>query len=147
MKFLSVDRPWRSDCPINMAVEILGDRWTVIVLRDIMFGDRKTYSELLASDEAVASNILIDRLSSLTCDGIIRKSPDRRPGARFKYTLTEAGIALLPTLVCLGEWGGRYLPAAPELKETAHRLYLAGPKGWEKQMQKLRSEHLNLDRQ
>lgn len=103
----------RSGCAINAAVEVLGDPWAMLVLRDIMFGGRRHFRELLAgSEEGIASNILSSRLKHLTTQGLLTRADTRR-GQRAAYSLTEAGIQVLPIMVALGTW------ASPTATETS----------------------------
>src|SRR5882724_4155477 len=95
----------RSGCPINAAVEVLGDPWATLVLRDIMFGNRRHFRELIAgSEERIATNILASRLKQLVAAGLLTRVDVRR-GQRAAYSLTEAGIQVLPVMVALGNWG------------------------------------------
>lgn len=106
----------RSGCPINLTLEVLGDRWSLIVIRDIIFGNRRHYRELLsASEEGIASNILADRLKRLVALGVLTKRDDPSHKQKALYSLTEMGIELLPLLVQMGAWGRRHLPTTPEL--------------------------------
>jgi DNA-binding HxlR family transcriptional regulator len=108
----------RSMCPISCTLDILGDRWTLLIVRDLMFKGRKTYGEFLQSDEKIATNILADRLRVLEGAGIVEKKAF--PGNRAKnlYRLTPKGIDLMPTLVEIMLWGDRYF----ELPERVHRI-------------------------
>jgi DNA-binding HxlR family transcriptional regulator len=133
----------RSGCPINLAVELLGDRWSLVVLRDIMFGNRRTYGELRGSSlEGIATNILADRLKRLTDEGLLTAAPDPGHKQRMIYSLTEKAIALVPVMAGLGSWGVRYLPAAPELAARSIALEAGGPEMWEDFMDELRHFHL-----
>src|SRR6478752_1495362 len=97
----------RSECPINAAVEVFGDRWSLLVLRDIVFGDRRYFRELQANSiEGIASNILADRLKRLVESGLLTRA-DARPGQRARYSLTEPAIQLIPVFAQLGSWGLR----------------------------------------
>jgi len=99
----------RSGCPINAAVEVLGDRWSMLVLRDVIFGDRRFFRALLTgSIEGIASNILADRLKRLIDAGILTRGTAAR-GQRARFSLTEAGIQTLPVIYALGNWGLDYL--------------------------------------
>lgn len=102
--------PKRSACPIAFALDLLGDRWTLLVVRDLALGGKHTFSEMLASDEGIATNILADRLARLERNGLVRKRRDPRDGRRFRYDLTAAGVDLLPALVELIAWAGRQDP-------------------------------------
>ncbi|KQY35484.1 hypothetical protein ASD38_02710 [Caulobacter sp. Root487D2Y] len=133
----------RSGCPINLTLELLGDRWSLIVIRDIMFGDRRRYRELLTrSEEGIASNVLADRLKRLLAAGLLTKARD--PGHRQSglYTLTEPAIQLLPVLAQMGAWGRRHAPASRELSIRAQLLEEGGPAMWEAVMTELRAAHL-----
>src|SRR5699024_4141476 len=100
---MAADGP-RSGCAINAAVEALGDPWSLIVLRDMIFGNRRSFRELLTrSDEGIASNILSSRLRSLVDAGLLTKAETVR-GQRGSYSLTEPGIETFPVIVALGTW-------------------------------------------
>jgi DNA-binding HxlR family transcriptional regulator len=91
--------------PIAAAVDVLGDRWTLLILRDVVFEDRRYFRALLTgSDEGIASNILADRLLKLVEAGILTRGTAAR-GQRARYSLTEAGIRTVPVLIALGRWG------------------------------------------
>ena len=97
----------RSDCPINFATEVLGDRWSLVILRDVVFWGKHTYGEFLGSDERIATNILASRLRHLEKEGLIRRSPDLHDRRKDRFDLTERGIALVPVLVELTCWSAR----------------------------------------
>jgi DNA-binding HxlR family transcriptional regulator len=137
----------RSRCPINLTLEVLGDRWSLLVIRDIMFGDRRHYRELLLnSEEGISSNILADRLRTLLDRGVINKTDDPTHKQKAIYTLTEQGIELLPILAQIGSWGVRYLPVSRELGIRAQLLADGGPRMWEAFMDELRERHLGKAR-
>jgi DNA-binding HxlR family transcriptional regulator len=138
-----MDKPIRSGCPINLTLETLGDRWSLIVIRDIMFGNRRHYRDLLNnSEEGIASNILADRLKKLVEAGLLSTSPD--PGHKQKtvYSLTEPAIQLVPLIAQMGAWGRRFTPATRELSIRAQLLEDGGPEMWNAFMAELRSLHL-----
>jgi DNA-binding HxlR family transcriptional regulator len=133
----------RSGCPINLALEVLGDRWSLIVIRDVMFGDRRRYRELLTrSEEGIASNVLADRLRRLQEAGLLSKAGDPRHRQSAIYSLTEAAIQLVPMLAHMGAWGRRHAPASAELSVRAQLLEEGGPVMWEELMGELRARHL-----
>src|SRR3954466_15716052 len=106
----------RSGCPINLPLEILGDKWSLLIIRDMIFGNRRHFRELLTrSQEGIASNILADRLKRLVEQGIISKSDDPTHKQKGIYRLTEQGIELLPILAQMSVWGRKYLPVSEEL--------------------------------
>jgi DNA-binding HxlR family transcriptional regulator len=133
----------RSGCPINLTLEVLGDRWSLIVIRDIMFGNRRHFRQLMTlSDEGIASNVLADRLKRLLGTGLLSKSDNPAHKQMAVYSLTEAAIQLVPLLVQMGAWGRRHTPASPELSIRAQLLEEGGPPMWEAFMAELRSLHL-----
>lgn len=136
----------RSDCPINAAVEVFGDRWSLLVLRDIVFGDHRYFRELQAhSMEGIASNILADRLRRLVESGLLTRE-DTRPGQRARYSLTEAAIQLIPVFVQLGSWGLRHRPTSSAQRARAELLEQDGPALWQEFMDELRHAHLGAER-
>ena len=94
----------RSPCAISMALESIGDKWSLLILRDLMFTGKRTYGELQSSEEKIATNILASRLISLETNGIIRKTTDPNNGRRSLYYLTKKGIDLLPVIIELRQW-------------------------------------------
>lgn len=133
----------RSGCPINLSLEIIGDSWSLIIIRDLMFGNRRYFRELLGhSEEGIASNILAARLKRLLEAGLISKVADPSHKQKQRYSLTEPAIQLVPVLAQLGEWGRRHLPVSPELEIRARLLAEGGPPMWEAFMDELREIHL-----
>src|SRR5438105_3846652 len=86
----------RSECPIAFALDLFGDRWSLLVVRDLVFKGRKSFGEFLAAGEGIATNVLADRLERLESAGVITKRRDPDKGTRFVYALTERGIGLVP---------------------------------------------------
>jgi len=133
----------RSGCPINLTLEVLGDRWSLIILRDIIFGARRHFRELFTqSEEGIASNILAARLKRLVALGLLTRKDDPSHLQKGIYTLTEPAIQLVPVLAVLGSWGRRYLPVTAELGIRARLLEEGGPPMWEALMNELRTDHL-----
>ena len=97
----------RSDCPVNFAVEALGDKWSLVILRDMIFWGKKTYGEFLKSDEHIATNILADRLVYLEREGLISKSPDPNDKRKDIYRVTEKGIGLVPIFIEMIAWSAQ----------------------------------------
>lgn len=98
----------RSGCPISIALELLGDAWSLLIVRDLMFKDRRTYNDFLTGGEGIASNILADRLRKLEGANIIEKRRDPEDARRFVYRLSPKGIDLAPVLVELVIWSARH---------------------------------------
>jgi DNA-binding HxlR family transcriptional regulator len=135
----------RSGCPINLSLEVFGDKWSLIVIRDMMFGNRRHFNELLAqSDEGIASNVLADRLQRLVALGMISRAPDPSHKQKVIYSLTEPAIQLVPVLAHLGAWGRRHLPVSRELSVRAELLEAGGPELWDDFMDELREQHLGI---
>jgi DNA-binding HxlR family transcriptional regulator len=135
----------RSGCPINLTLEVVGDKWSLLVIRDIMFGNRRHFRELLTkSDEGISSNILADRLKTLLEQGIVRRDDDPSHKQKGIYSLTEQGIELLPILAQMSAWGYKYLPVSEELGIRAKLLSEGGPKMWAEFMDELRETHLGV---
>ncbi len=136
----------RSYCPINLSLEIFGDAWTLLVLRDMMFSGKRHFRELMQSDERISSNILADRLAWLVENGLLTKSEDPTHKQKAIYSLTEKAITLLPVVVQIGAWGSRWVPDAKKLDGAARKYVRAiqegGPPEWTKRMDDLRAEHL-----
>lgn len=108
-------RSQRSDCPLNVSLEIFGDRWTLLIVRDLMFKGATTFGEFLEAGEGIASNVLTDRLNRLEQHDIVSRQPDSNDARRFIYRLTRKGIDLAPVLVDMIVWAARYeKTAAPE---------------------------------
>lgn len=101
----------RSDCPVACTLDVIGDRWSLLIVRDLLFG-RTRYSELQNADEGIPTNILAQRLKHLEQAGIVERLPSSRPRSRYEYRLTETGQKLAPTLKALAEWG------RSEIKDT-----------------------------
>lgn len=99
---LSLER--RSPCPVACSLDILGDRWTLLVIRDLVLG-RSRFKEFVASPEGIPTNILSDRLTRLLRHGIVEQIPAADGSKRLAYQLTEKGRALLPLLEALRDWG------------------------------------------
>ena len=132
----------RSGCPINQSVEVLGDRWSLIVLRDIMFGNFRTYGEIHSNSlEGIATNILADRLKGLVADGLLSATPDPTHRQRTIYRLTEKAIDLVPVMVALGNWGVKHLTPFRELAARSIALQKGGPEMWEAFAVELRHLH------
>jgi DNA-binding HxlR family transcriptional regulator len=137
-----VHKDHRSECVINLTVEIFGDQWSLLVIRDIILMNRRHFRELLTNSvEGIASNILADRLQRLVQQGIIVKSQDPSHKQKAIYSLTERGIELLPLLMEIVAWGNKCLPS-PGLRGLARVLEEGGPKRRAKFMSELREMHL-----
>lgn len=98
----------RSHCPVNYALEAFGDRWALLILRDIIFRGKRTYGEFLKSEEGFATNILASRLGHLTAVGILQLDEDENDARKGFYTLTEKGLDLIPLIFEMTLWSAKY---------------------------------------
>ncbi len=98
----------RSACPLNASVEMLGDRWSLLIIRDMMLRGSQTFKEFLECYEGIATNILTDRLRKLSSSGIITVEADPSDGRKSIYSLTEKGIDLAPVLTEMVLWASRH---------------------------------------
>ena len=101
-------KKYRSNCPINFAQETFGDKWSLLIIRDLMFAGKKYYGEFLSSDEKISTNILADRLEKLEGDGLITKATDKENNSKKIYALTQKGVDLLPMLLEMIAWSAKY---------------------------------------
>ncbi len=109
----------RSDCPINFALQTFGDSWSLLIIRDLMFGGARTYREFEAGPEGISTSVLADRLRTLTDNGIIRREGR---GRSTRYSLTQAGLDLLPLLLEMMLWSAEHDSEIPELKGFMKRI-------------------------
>jgi DNA-binding HxlR family transcriptional regulator len=98
----------RSGCPVSISLDIFGDRWSLLIVRDLMIRGYRAYREFLQSGEGIATNVLADRLRKLKAAGIITAAAGEKDGRRVNYRLTEKGIDLAPVLLELLVWGARH---------------------------------------
>jgi DNA-binding HxlR family transcriptional regulator len=134
--------PPRSLCPISLALDVIGDKWSLLILRDLMFAGKRHYRELLQSDEGISTNILAERLNRLVDAGLLTKTDDPTHKQKAIYRLTTMGIDLLPVVAQLGIWGRKYLPVTKESAADAARLEKGGPELLKAMKAQLRSQHL-----
>lgn len=102
----------RSDCPIASSLDLVGDRWSLVIIRDLMFSSKRRYGELLDGPERITTNILANRLDKLTAAGIVSKRAYQKRPPRYEYHLTAKGRDLFDVLRALIEWGGKHVPGA-----------------------------------
>jgi DNA-binding HxlR family transcriptional regulator len=120
---------WRSGCPLNASVEVLGDRWSLLIIRDMMLRGFRSYKQFLESYEGIATNILADRLRNLIAHGIITTKADPADGRKLIYRLTPKGIDLAPVLTELVLWAAEHEethnPELVRLMKTDKEKFLA----------------------
>ncbi|HPF47543.1 MAG TPA: helix-turn-helix domain-containing protein [Emcibacteraceae bacterium] len=121
----------RSNCPVSYALELIGDKWSLLILRDIILRDKRFYHEFAASAEGIATNILSNRLAMLESNGFINKQRDTEDRKRYIYSPTEKGLDLLPVIISMMQWSDKYnneTDIRPPLMEKVRK----DPKGYEK---------------
>jgi DNA-binding HxlR family transcriptional regulator len=112
----------RSSCPISFALELVGDKWTLVVLRDLILARKRYFQELLDSPEGIASNILAARLKQLEATGMVTRKADSEHGRRVVYSPTPMALDLLPVLVELLRWGMAHNPKTAAPAEVVRRI-------------------------
>lgn len=111
----------RSDCPISCSLEVFGDKWSLLIIRDIMLRGKMSYSEFLESEEKIATNILANRLTLLEAENILSKKVSPANKSKFIYSLTQKGADLLPILIEIMDWGAKYNENCPR-KELGKKI-------------------------
>ncbi len=112
----------RSLCPVNFALEEFGDIWSLLIVRDILFFDKKTYGEFLASKEKIATNILATRLSQLVDKGILQKTTNESDKRKDVYQLTQKGLDIYPVMLQMILWSAKYDPNTPVSENNAKMM-------------------------
>ena len=115
-------KKYRSHCPINFAQETFGDKWSLLIIRDLLFKGKNYYGEFLNSDEKISTNILANRLEKLEEDGLITKAIDKENNAKKIYSLTQKGLDLLPMLLEMIAWSAKYDKDTGTPKEFIRKL-------------------------
>jgi DNA-binding HxlR family transcriptional regulator len=110
------DKPLRSHCPVNFGLEAFGDKWALLILRDIVFRGKKSFGEFLKSEEGFATNILTSRLEHFVNAGILKKTPSQEDARKDTYTLTKKGLDLIPILFEIVLWSAKYDPKSEAKK-------------------------------
>ncbi|AYN06554.1 helix-turn-helix domain-containing protein [Flavobacterium sp. 140616W15] len=110
------DTKKRSDCPVSCSLDVWGDKWSLLIVRDLMFSKQCTYGDFLKSDEKIATNILASRLQTLEANGIISKSDHPESKAKVLYKLTPKGIDLVPIMIEINLWAEKYFTIPSEQK-------------------------------
>lgn len=112
----------RSDCPVSFSLEVFGDKWSLLIVRDLMLHKKCTYGELAKSDEKIATNILAARLLSLEENGIVQKLEHPDSKAKVLYQLTQKGIDLIPIIVEINLWAEKYTEIPEKRKELLAQM-------------------------
>jgi len=110
------DTKKRSDCPVSCSLDIWGDKWSLLIVRDLIFAKQCTYGDFMKSGEKIATNILASRLQTLEANGIISKSDHPESKAKVLYKLTQKGIDLLPLMIEINLWAEKYYDVPADRK-------------------------------
>ena len=113
----------KSDCPVHFALEVFGDAWTLLIIRDLMFKGRTSYTDFLRGEEGIATNVLADRLVRLEEDGVVEKVAGSGGGSASTYRLTPKGIDLLPIMLEVIGWSATYDPKTAADRRFVRRLH------------------------
>lgn len=132
----------RSHCPQSLILEVIGDKWTLLIIRDIIIDGKRYFREFLQSKEKIASNILSNRLKSLEEEGIIYKQVDSHHKQKIKYSLTQKGIDLFPILMENARWSLKYKPVDADLANHAQSILDKGQEEIVSIMKNLEDLHL-----
>ena len=108
----------RSDCPISCSLDIWGDKWSLLIIRDLMFAKECTYGDFLKSEEKIATNILASRLQSLEDNKLIEKMEHPDSKAKVLYRLTRKGIDLLPIMIEINLWAEKHFSSIPDARKA-----------------------------
>lgn len=111
----------RSDCPISCSLDVFGDKWSLLIIRDIMLRGKMSYSEFLESEEKIATNILVNRLDVLEAERILVKEVSPKNKSKYLYSLTQKGADLLPIVIEIMDWGAKYNANCPR-KELGKKI-------------------------
>lgn len=114
-----IEIPYRTDCPISKTLDILGDKWSLLIVRDMMFKGKNTYGDFMNAGEGITTSVLADKLALLISGGIISKQVHPQSKAKILYSLTEKGIDLVPVLVEVISWSEKYHNVHPQAKAFA----------------------------
>ena len=137
----------KSGCSINLGLEVFGDKWTLLIIRDIMLGNKRHFREILKSDEKISTNILTNRLNRLEEKGILLRENDASHKQKFIYSLTEKGIDLLPVIASIAEWSLKHEPIDETSSKHTKYLVNGGDALMKKYMDELKEIHLGQNQE
>jgi len=116
------DKQRRTGCPVTFALDTFGDRWSLLIIRDLLLRGFDSFGQFLESDEAIATNVLADRLKAFEAAGIVTKSRDPENYRKYLYRLTEKGTDIAPVILELVRWSGKYDPDTKASKTVLERI-------------------------
>ncbi len=117
----------RSDCPISYSLDIFGDKWSLLVIRDMLFRGKFSFNEFKTSEEKMATNILANRLARLESEQLIFKEASLKNKSKFIYQLTQKGLDLMPVLISIIQWGDQYNPDTTPTPKKIIKAYQRDP--------------------
>ncbi|MTI31344.1 winged helix-turn-helix transcriptional regulator [Xanthovirga aplysinae] len=132
---------YKSHCPQYLGLDVFGDKWTLLIIRDMIIDGKRHFREFLSSEEKIASNILTNRLQALELEGIIRKESDPMHKQKIIYSLTEKGIDLFPILMEIAKWSIKYKEVDIEKAARANKIIKGGKETQQAIMKELKREH------
>ncbi|MEO1052921.1 MAG: helix-turn-helix domain-containing protein [Bacteroidota bacterium] len=136
-------KAYKSFCPQYLALDVIGDKWSLLIIRDMMLEGKKYFREFLASKESIATNILSNRLKALEAEEIIYKKPDPDHKQKIVYLLTEKGIDLFPIIMENARWSLKYQPVDQNDAKEAQAILDGGPMKIQSIMEYLKRIHLD----
>ncbi len=136
-------KKYKSYCPQYLTLDVIGDKWTLLIIRDMIIEGKRYFREFLQSEEKIASNILASRLQSLEKEGIIHTKKDPHHKQKIIYLLTQKGIDLFPILLENARWSLKYKPVDRNDAEKAKAILDGGTKKMKSIMEQLRKNHIN----
>lgn len=135
-------KTYKSYCPQYLGLDVFGDKWTLLIIRDMMIDGKRHFREFLQSEEKIASNILTNRLNMLEAEGILTRHEDNSHKQKIIYSLTQKGIDLFPIIMAIAEWSVTYQPVAKEKADRARQMIAGGAETQKEVMRVLRRRHL-----
>ena len=135
-------KAYKSHCPQYLGLDVFGDKWTLLIIRDMMIDGKRHFREFLQSEEKIASNILANRLNMLEEEGILTRSEDGSHKQKIIYSLTQKGIDLFPIIMSIAKWSVKYQPVDKEKADRANEIINGGEKARMEVMERLREQHL-----
>ncbi len=134
---------YKSYCPQYLGLDVFGDKWTLLIIRDMMIDGKRHFREFLQSEEKIASNILTNRLNMLEEEGIVTRHEDGSHKQKIIYSLTQKGIDLFPIVMAIAEWSVSYQPVEKEKADRAKQIIAGGLEARKEAMNLLEKEHLH----
>lgn len=135
-------KTYKSHCPQYLGLDVFGDKWTLLIIRDMMIDGKRHFREFLQSEEKIASNILTNRLNMLEAEGIVTRHEDESHKQKIIYSLTKKGIDLFPIIIAIAAWSIKHQPVDKEKADRAKQIIEGGAEAQKEIMRVLRRQHL-----